>query len=126
MIISFNQHLDKLNTLEAIKQENAALILRVSALEKELADYKEKYAQSLEAYRELLHAFKQSMRREFGAKSERFIDKCPEQQDMFYSAASSEAVIENNARDEKSEFSNVTAFPKKPRKKAKRCFSKAL
>lgn len=69
--------------IKALQQKVIELTERLKASESELVLYKEKYAQSTQAYHQLLEAFKQIQRRQFGVRSERFLDKSPQQMDIF-------------------------------------------
>src|SRR5690242_6657434 len=75
------------NPLKNLQQQVTELTERLTTSETALALYKEKYAQSTRAYSQLLEAFKQIQRRQFGVRSERFIDHSPGQPDMFSDVA---------------------------------------
>lgn len=74
-------------TYDALLAENHQLKGRLQQIEAELALYKEKQNQSIQAYDHLLQAFKQIQRRVFGPSSERFMDQNPSQGDLFSKVA---------------------------------------
>ena len=100
-----------MNKLDSLKKENLSL-------RKETELYKGKYKQSVEAYDRLLHAFKQSQRREFGSSSERCFDNDPSQSDML-SNVEARPLVEDD--DEEGEDTN----PRK-RKSKRKDFAKNL
>jgi len=63
--------------------ENQRLNEQLEKVESEMLLYKEKQNQSIQAYDNLLRAFKEIQRRTFGPSSERFIDQNPSQEDFF-------------------------------------------
>lgn len=117
-----------------VQQQINELTLRLTTTETELALYKEKYHQSSLAYSQLLEAFKQIQRRQFGSRSERFLDSTPGQFDMFSDVTpwdKEEDEIENKtdeiaqaSNDGKSLLSGVSQ--KKSRKKNHDHFAKGL
>lgn len=104
-----------MNKLSVLKKENADLA-------KSLEHYKSKYEQSREAYDHLLHAFKQTQRREFGQSSERYIDTQAAQADMF-SDVPAQPLSEEDEEPEPDEEQR----PRTKKKKTKRNgFAKSL
>lgn len=71
------------NLITTLQGQVKELMKHLEATKSELALYQGKYAQSVQAYQQLLAAFKQIQRRQFGAQSERFLDKTPRQGDLF-------------------------------------------
>ena len=116
-------------TLHALRQEIIILNQRLTTAETEAALYKEKYQHSIHAYDQLLFAFKQIQRREFGARSERFLDDNLAQADMFSDVPAQGTTDEDMAAND-NEALNTTApqksIPKKRRKKNHGHFAKNL
>ena len=104
-----------------------ALMQRLHTCEAELALYKEKHQQSTRAYDQLLHAFKQIQRRQFGTNSERFLDKNPGQLD-FLSEVPAQDIAEDKESDNTIEAANDNSksTPKKRSKKTHGQFAKNL
>lgn len=114
-----------MDTIKTLKQENVSLKSRISSLEYELLLFKNKYDQSVEAYAHLLHAFKESQRRQFGASSERFLDKNTAQGDFFSDVQASPNQIEVTPEEKISSSSGSGKF-RNPRQKNKGNFLKSL
>ncbi len=118
----------------AIIQEHEAKIKELSenfhrALEElkktqaELKLCQAKFEQSSQAYNQLLFAFKQSQRRAFGAKSERFLDNSPSQGD-FFSTIAPKSCSQND--DDEPDPSPPKKTKNKKRKKKNKGFAKNL
>jgi transposase len=114
------------------QQQINELAERLKVTETELALYKEKLHQSSLAYSQLLEAFKQIQRRQFGRRSERFLDASPSQEDMFSDVLA--RTEENNAlsdrlgdlTDQANNGNSSLPASKKPRKKNHSHFAKGL
>ena len=104
-----------------------ALMQRLHVCETDLAQSQEKYQQLTHAYDQLLHAFKQIQRREFGPRSERFLDKNPGQADMF-SEVPAQAIVDDREGGHTIEAvnNNGKSAPQKRNKKSHGFFAKNL
>jgi len=116
-----------MDMIETLKQENNSLKSRLSTMEGELLLFKNKYNQSVEAYAQLLHAFKQSQRRQFGESSERFIDQSPAQGDFFSDIQATPNSLETEVTpDDQSNPAKSSRKLRKPRQKKSGHFLKSL
>lgn len=94
-----------MNRLELLREENLSL-------KKELQLIQIKYQELLTSHDQLLLAFKQLQRRQFGSSSERYVDQHPAQADLFSTV---EAILQDESDDDP-ELNK----PKKPRRKRKK------
>ena len=84
--------------IHQLTQRVATLEAALTATQQACQGYKARFEESRQAYDVLLQGFKQLQRRQFGARSERFIDTSPAQGD-FFSSVDAESLSEAAQRE---------------------------